>query len=109
MKRIKRAALPAVAERFLARRRERAVEKHVNATLDTTADWKSARQSTSMGTVLSTLHAMVGQRQRCMYCLDAHGSDIEHFRPKAVYPKHLYRWENLLLCCTHCGRIKGNR
>ncbi|WP_157571979.1 HNH endonuclease family protein [Hydrogenophaga taeniospiralis] len=109
MKRIKREALPADAARYLAKRQESAIQKHVNGTLDATADWKGARQTQSMGKVLSTLHAMVGERQRCMYCLDSHGSDIEHFRPKDVFHKHMYHWENLLLCCTHCGRLKGNK
>ena len=44
-----------------------------------------------------------------MYCLDSHGSDIDHFRPKNRYHKYMYRWENMLLCCTHCGRIKGDQ
>lgn len=109
MKRIKREALPAGAARYLVKRQENAIQKHVSGTLDITADWKGARQTQSMGKVLSTLHAMAGERQRCMYCLDSHGSDIEHFRPKDVFHKHMYRWENLLLCCTHCGRLKGNK
>jgi uncharacterized protein (TIGR02646 family) len=50
---------------------------------------------------------MMGKRERCMYCLDSHGSDIEHFRPKATFPKRMFRWRNLLLCCTECGRFKG--
>lgn len=109
MKRIKREALPADAARYLVKRQKSAIQKYVNGTLDTTADWKCARQTQSMGKVLSTLHAMVGERQRCMYCLDSHGSDIEHFRPKNRYHKYMYRWENMLLCCTHCGRIKGDQ
>jgi uncharacterized protein (TIGR02646 family) len=109
MKRIKRGDLPADAARYLTKRQKSATQKQANGTLDTTADWKGARQTKSMGKVLSTLHTMVGERQRCMYCLDSQGSDIEHFRPKAVYPQHMYRWDNMLLCCTHCGRIKGNQ
>lgn len=109
MKRVKREALPADAVRFLAKRQKSATQKYVKGTLDITADWKGARQTKSMGKVLSTLQAMAGERQRCMYCLDSHGSDVEHFRPKALFHKHMYRWENLLLCCTHCGRIKGNQ
>ena len=58
---------------------------------------------------MTTLQAMMGPRQRCMYCLDSHGADIEHFRPKAIYPKRMYQWPNLLLCCTECGRFKGNQ
>ncbi len=43
-----------------------------------------------------------------MYCVDSHGADIEHFRPKATFPDQMYAWTNMLLCCTECGRIKGN-
>lgn len=109
MKRIKRAVLPADAARYLVKREKIANQKSSTGKLDPAADWKMARQTQSMGRVLSTLHAMAGERQRCMYCLDSHGSDIEHFRPKAAYPKYMYRWANLLLCCTHCGRLKGNQ
>ncbi|MDZ7937193.1 MAG: hypothetical protein U5M53_02485 [Rhodoferax sp.] len=106
MKRIKRAALPKDAAKYLGRRQQAADVKRQVHTLDTTADWKAARQTKIMGKVLKTLHAMTGDRHRCMYCLDSHGSDIEHFRPKAVYPERMYQWTNLLLCCTHCGRLK---
>jgi uncharacterized protein (TIGR02646 family) len=27
---------------------------------------------------------------------------IEHFRPKAPYPREAYRWTNLYFCCMHC-------
>lgn len=109
MKRIRRLALPSNAERYLTNRQQAADLKHKKNSLDTTADWKGARQTKSMGLVLATLNTMTGQRQRCMYCLDSHGADIEHFRPKANYPKQMYQWTNLLLCCTECGRFKGNQ
>lgn len=109
MKRIQRIALPKDAQRYLDKRQQVADIKTRSSILDTTVDWKSARQTKSMGKVLKTLHAMVGPRQRCMYCLDSHGSDIEHFRPKAPYPERMYQWGNLLLCCTHCGRLKGDQ
>ena len=32
---------------------------------------------------------------------------IEHFRPKARFPRDAYRWTNLYFCCTHCQQ-KGN-
>lgn len=109
MKCIKRIDLPEDAERYLGKRQQAADKKHREQKLDSTVDWKSARQTKSMGKVLSTLHAMIGERQRCMYCLDSLGSDIEHFQPKAAYPERMYQWANLLLCCTHCGRLKGDQ
>jgi uncharacterized protein (TIGR02646 family) len=108
MKRIKRTVLPKVAQQYLDKRQQAVNLKQEKNILDTTADWKAARQTKSMSKVLAALHAMIGQRQRCMYCLDSHGSDIEHFRPKAIYANCMYKWDNLLLCCTHCGRLKGN-
>jgi uncharacterized protein (TIGR02646 family) len=55
------------------------------------------------------LKRMIGERERCMYCLDSHGTDIEHFWPKAPYPDRMFQWPNMLLCCTECGRFKGDR
>jgi uncharacterized protein (TIGR02646 family) len=52
---------------------------------------------------------MAGLRERCMYCVDSHGSDIEHFWPKGSYPARAFVWANMLLCCTECGRFKGDR
>jgi uncharacterized protein (TIGR02646 family) len=51
---------------------------------------------------------MMGERQRCMYCLDSHGTDIEHFWPKTPFPDRMFVWPNLLLCCAECGRFKGD-
>ena len=109
MRRIQRVALPKLATSYLNKRQTAADRKRSKRKLDVTGDWKSARQSKTMGTVLETLQAMMGPRQRCMYCLDSHGADIEHFRPKALFPKRIYQWTNLLLCCTECGRFKGEQ
>ena len=27
---------------------------------------------------------------------------VEHFRPKALFPREAYRWENLYYCCDFC-------
>jgi uncharacterized protein (TIGR02646 family) len=109
MRRLQRVALPKAAASYLTRRQTAANLKRQQRQLDITADWKSARQTKAMGSVLSTLQSMVGARQRCMYCLDSHGSDIEHFRPKANFPGRMYHWPTLLLCCAECGRFKGNQ
>ncbi len=109
MRRIQRVILPKVAQSYLSKRQLAANEKHKNGDLSIERDWKSARQTKPLKAVVATLQTMMGPRQRCMYCLDSHGADIEHFRPKAVYPKRMYLWPNLLLCCTECGRFKGNK
>lgn len=70
--------------------------------------WKAARKTRTMNVVVDTLQSMMGARQRCMYCVDSHGSDIEHYWPKAIYPNRAFSWPNMLLCCTECGRLKGD-
>jgi uncharacterized protein (TIGR02646 family) len=52
---------------------------------------------------------MAGATERCMYCEDSHGTDIEHFRPKTPFPQYLFIWPNMLLCCAECGRLKGQQ
>jgi len=107
--RIKRLKLDNGTQSYLHRKQAEANQMHGAGTLDTSKLWKSARQTKTLSKALKVLQQMMGQRQRCMYCLDSHGSDIEHFRPKAVYPKRMFNWRNLLLCCSECGRIKGDR
>lgn len=109
MRRISRQALLAATAKALAKRQAEADTQRAAGTLDVERTWKSARQAKPLKTVHRTLRAMAGQRERCMYCCDSHGTDIEHFRPKADHPDRMFRWPNLLLCCTECGRFKGNR
>ena len=32
------------------------------------------------------------------------GDTIDHFKPKSIYPKEAYKWENLFLCCNICQK-----
>ncbi|MBB5872877.1 uncharacterized protein (TIGR02646 family) [Allocatelliglobosispora scoriae] len=53
--------------------------------------------------IQGVLAAMSTGLQRCMYCEDGQGTDIEHFRPKSAYPLHAFVWGNYLLACSHCN------
>lgn len=105
MRRVTRQPLSQETEAFLIRERLRVGEKPA----DPTREWKRARKKSGMKGVHDALCAMAGARERCMYCSDSHGSDIEHFWPKAPYPGKMFDWPNLLLCCTPCGRFKGDQ
>lgn len=109
MRRVQRVAVDRAAQAYLDRRQIEANAQLATGVLDVNGTWKSARQTKAMGRVLAALQSMMEVRQRCMYCLDSHGCDIEHFRPKSAYPKWMFRWNNMLLCCTECGRIKGSQ
>lgn len=109
MRRITREALDADVQENLDQRQAQVNRKQAAGSLQVNEEWQTARQSTTLKAIAVTLKHMMGARERCMYCMDSHGSDIEHFWPKAIYPERLFIWPNLLLCCTECGRLKGDR
>lgn len=109
MRRVSRLTLDATTVRKLRAKQGRANEKRAAGTLQVQREWDGARQTKPLKVALVTLQRMMGERERCMYCVDSHGCDIEHFWPKAPYPERMFVWDNLLLCCTECGRLKGNR
>lgn len=41
--------------------------------------------------------------ERCMYCLDSAGTDIDHFEPKSRRPLRTFCWHNHLLACSRCN------
>jgi len=108
MRRVARRALPAPTQLALDRRQQTADQKRASGTLTVQSEWDGARKTKALKTVLKTLKEMAGERERCMYCGDSHGTDIEHFWPKTPYPERMFGWPNMLLCCTECGRFKGN-
>jgi len=109
VRRVHRLALPPRAQSYLVRKQTKLDALGADGAAIVDKTWKSARQTRTMESVVATLKIMAGPRERCMYCVDSHGSDIEHFRPKVAWPSRAFRWPNLLLCCTECGRLKGNR
>ena len=109
MRRVKRLDLDASVQADLNARQDALDRRRAEATFDVQAEWRTARQANTLASVLATLRRMMGDRQRCMYCLDSHGTDIEHFWPKMTYPQRMFVWLNLLLCCTECGRFKGDQ
>lgn len=109
MRKIQRVPLPASTQNKLDAKQHAADHARAAGILDTERAWKAARQTRPLKTALEKLKVMAGERERCMYCGDSHGTDIEHFWPKQPYPGKMYRWPNMLLCCTECGRFKGSQ
>lgn len=59
--------------------------------------------------VRSTLTSMCAGAKRCMYCEDSAADEVEHHRPKDLYPEHVFDWENYLYACGPCNGPKNNR
>jgi uncharacterized protein (TIGR02646 family) len=112
MRHIERPTLSADFEAYLVAR-----QAEVDAGADVQNAWEAAARSRPFRPVRETLRRMAGERERCMYCEDSHGMDVEHFWPKKGdarkghpgYPERCFIWANLLLACAECNRAKGTR
>jgi uncharacterized protein (TIGR02646 family) len=59
--------------------------------------------------VRANLTAMCYGARRCMYCEDAPADEVEHFRPKNLYPELVFDWSNYLYACGICNGPKNNK
>lgn len=50
-----------------------------------------------------SLAEMAPGLERCMYCGDNQGTDIDHFEPVRMNPLRTFDWHNHLLACSLCN------
>ncbi|MFT5323547.1 MAG: hypothetical protein ACI8P0_001397 [Planctomycetaceae bacterium] len=66
-------------------------------------EWSSVWNNADVRGALFAMHGSV-----CSYCLckfDRDRGDVEHFRPKKIYPWLAYSFSNYLLSCLTCNRV----
>jgi uncharacterized protein (TIGR02646 family) len=68
-------------------------------------DWHNVERERVNHKLLPVLKAQV--QDHCSFCDNYPVSPpsrhtIEHFRPKALFPREAYKWENLYYCCDFC-------
>lgn len=108
MRRIVRQPLAAGTQQSLNTFQQDADAQRTAGTLNVQTHWSGNRHGAAMTAAETVLRGMAGFRERCMYCEDSHGSDIDHFWGKTRHPNRMYAWTNLLLNCMPCGRFKGS-
>lgn len=59
--------------------------------------------------VRRALRQMCSGAQRCAYCEDSASNQIEHMRPKDLYPEQVFQWTNYTYACGLCNGPKNNR
>jgi hypothetical protein len=47
--------------------------------------------------------------QRCAYCEDSVGDEVEHMRPKDHFPAECFEWRNYVFACGGCNGPKNNK
>lgn len=63
--------------------------------------WRAAKAAKNG--IRALLLRMAPGVERCMYCLDSVGTDIDHFEPKSRRPLRTFCWHNHLLACSRCN------
>ncbi len=74
--------------------------------LATKREWRNKSSRDAMDPVRQALRDMCPGIERCMFCLDSAAHEIEHFRPKALFPSALFQWSNMFFICGACNREK---
>jgi uncharacterized protein (TIGR02646 family) len=59
--------------------------------------------------IRDTLAAMCIGSVRCAYCEDSLADEVEHIRPKSLFPEFTFVWSNYCFACGPCNGPKGNR
>ncbi len=74
--------------------------------------WFSQRNRRSNPTfrkVRESLTSMCSGAQRCVYCEDSVGDEVEHIQPKDLYPCLVFVWTNYVYACGRCNDGKSNK
>src|ERR1700739_2046751 len=70
---------------------------------------RNRRDQPAFRSIRETLDRMCRGPRRCMYCEESVADEVEHFRPKDLYPEMVFVWENYLYACGPCNGPKNNR
>lgn len=71
------------------------------------ASWDDKPKALFNG-IKQQLAAMCSGNGRCVYCEDSLADEIEHMRPKDLFPGQAYDWANYVLACGPCNGPKNN-
>ncbi|WP_187484929.1 HNH endonuclease family protein [Pantoea agglomerans] len=70
--------------------------------------WKS-KSKKHFDDVRVVLDKMCVGSRRCNYCEDSVADEVEHIKPKSIYPSDCFKSENYLYSCGPCNGPKNNK
>jgi len=71
-------------------------------------DLRNVRGNTIFDEVKRVLDRMCSGARRCAYCEDSAADEVEHVRPKDLYPHVVFAWDNYIYACGPCNGPKGS-
>ena len=107
-------ALPAEAEHRLRDLQTDvdAAAKYVDRVLRAKKLWDTKNNTkankTCFDSVKLKLTEMCRGPRRCAYCEDSLADEIEHVKPKQLYPELVFAWKNYLYACGPCNLAKSS-
>lgn len=69
--------------------------------------WKSKSQA-QFKKIRTKLESICVGKRRCNYCEDSVADEVEHIKPKDIYPQFVFNWDNYLFSCGNCNGPKSN-
>lgn len=72
-------------------------------------DNRNTKRNSTFRKVRETLARMCSGAQRCVYCEDSVGDEVEHIQPKDLYPCLVFVWANYVYACGRCNGGKNNK
>lgn len=69
---------------------------------------KNVKTNSTFRSVRATLTDMCSGNRRCCYCEDSVADEVEHIRPKNLFPDQTFVWKNYLYACGPCNGPKSN-
>jgi uncharacterized protein (TIGR02646 family) len=70
---------------------------------------RNTKTNATFREVKRVLDAMCSGARRCCYCEDSMADEVEHIRPKDLYPELVFAWTNYLYACGPCNGPKNNQ
>ncbi|MBE9242244.1 HNH endonuclease [Synechocystis salina] len=71
--------------------------------------YASKRRTKTFQHVCEILDKICSGNRRCNYCEDSVADEVEHIKPKSLYPEFVFVWDNYLYACGQCNTKKNNQ
>jgi uncharacterized protein (TIGR02646 family) len=94
------------AERARLARKQADVNGYVSGDGRIKRAWNNFRRTKTGKAVYQALKKVF--RSKCAFCERVNARTADHFYPRQLYPRRMFRWQNLLLCCGECNPLKGS-
>jgi uncharacterized protein (TIGR02646 family) len=72
-------------------------------------NYAAKRSTKTFKHVCEVLDKICSGNRRCNYCEDSVADEVEHIKPKSLYPEFVFVWDNYLYACGQCNTRKNNQ